>query len=142
MVDDGEYAVVASAFWESHDQVHGHLGEWGVVVGHCDFVQGGLRPVREILILLADRTPFDVALDPGSPARPTETVENLPSGLVSARVSRQSVVVGMHDASSSSLVWRDDCLLVLVEPQAPIVYPPLRLLSGIEPGLVLSPSLS
>src|SRR6266851_7574099 len=54
MVDDGQYAVIASAFRESSDQIHSHLGERGVVGRYRNFVQGGLRPVCEILVLLTD----------------------------------------------------------------------------------------
>ncbi len=116
MVDDGQYAVVASAFQKSGDQIHGHLGERGVVVRYRDFVQGGLRFVCEILVLLADCAPFDVALDPGASFRPTETVKDLSGSFVSAWVSRQSIVVGVHDAPLGFFIQRDDCFLVLIEP--------------------------
>src|SRR6266851_3242 len=132
---------MASAFRESSDQVHGHLGEWGVVIRYRDFVQGGLRFVCEIFVLLTDRAPLYVLLDPGSSSWPTEAVEDLPGGFVSAQVSHQPIVVGMHDASSGSFVRWDDRLLVSVEPQASIIYPSLRFLLGIEPGLILPSGL-
>ena len=38
MVYDGEDAVVPLALGQSHDQVHGHLGKRGHIVGYHDFV--------------------------------------------------------------------------------------------------------
>src|SRR5216683_4603427 len=88
VVDDSQYAVVASAFRKSHDQVHGYLGERGVIIRYRDFVQGGLRPVRKVFVLLADCAPLDILFDPGVSSRPAETVEDFPGGLVSAWVGR------------------------------------------------------
>src|SRR6266851_1138125 len=129
------------ALWESRDEVHGHLGEWWVVVGYHDFVQGGLGSVCEIFVLLTGRASFYVLLNPGPSPRPAETVQDFPSGLIPSWVSRQTVVVGVHDASVDSLIWWDDRLLVLVHPQSLVVLPPLRFLPSVKPRLVVSTRL-
>ena len=141
MVDDSQYAVVSSALRESHDQVHGYLGEWGVIVGYRDLVQGSLGSVREVFVLLTGRASFDVLRDSGLPPRPTETVEDFPDGFVPPGVTRQSVVVRVHDALSDSLVRQDDRFLHCVHPEASVVYPSLCFLPDIELGLVLSAHL-
>src|SRR5216683_838240 len=137
MVDDGQYAVMALALRQPRDQIHGHLSKGGVAVGYRDLVKRRLHLVREILVLLTDRAPFYVLLDPGAPPGPAEAFEYFPGGLVVARVSHQSVVIGVHDALADSFIRRDDRLLVLIEPQASIVDPSLRFLPPVEPGLVL-----
>src|SRR6266851_7663140 len=108
MVDDGQYAVIASTLRESRDQVHGHLSERGVAVRHRDFVEGCLRLVREVFVLLADRAPFNILFNPGAPSRPAETVEYFPGGLVPPWVGCQPVVVGVHDMPADSFIWGND----------------------------------
>ena len=97
--------------------------------------------MHEIFVLLTDCAPLDVLLNPGPSSWPTEAIEDLPGGFVSTRVSRQSIVIGVHDAPSGFFIRWDDRFLVLVEPQASVVYPPLCFLPGIEPGLILLSSL-
>src|SRR6266851_6028956 len=128
---------MAPALWEPRDQIHGHLSKRGVVIGYRDLVKWRLGLVREILALLTDRAPLYVLLDPGAPPGPTEAFEYFPGGLVAARVSCQSVVIGVHDAPADPFIWRNDWLLVLVKPQTSIVDPSLRFLPPVEPGLVL-----
>ncbi len=70
----------------------------------------------EVLVLLTDCAPLDVLLDPGPSSQPTEAVQNFSGGLILAWVSRQSVMVSVHDASSDPFVWWDDRFLIFVQP--------------------------
>ena len=122
MIDDGENTVVPSAFGETHDQIHRHLCEWGCTLGDGDSVGGDACSVSKVFVLLALGTSLDVCLYPVPHSWPIESLGYFSSGLVSAWVSVEPVMVLVKDHPFDLVVWWDgESFLVVVPETAAVV---------------------
>ena len=139
MIDDGENAIVPSAFGETRDQIHRHLCEWGCIFGNGDFVDGNACLVSKVFVLLALCASLDVCLYPVPHSWPVKSPGYFSNGLVSARVSVEPIVVLVEDHPFELVVrWYGELFLVVI-PEAVVAVevlalepPSLGLLGGDE----------
>jgi hypothetical protein len=62
MIDNCEYSVESSRFWEVSDQIHGHHLEGSRMGVGRDRLERGFSMCSAWLVLLADRTPSYIIL--------------------------------------------------------------------------------
>jgi hypothetical protein len=92
MVYDGEDCVVPVTWWELGDQVHRNYFEWDGCYWYWDSIfRCGF--LREVFVLLADRTPFDVLSNPGIHAYPVVVSFDKCDCVVSPGMSRHWIVM-------------------------------------------------
>ena len=108
IVNDGEDAVISSALRQSSDQVQGYLCEWRSVDRDVYLEQGNAGAISEVFVLLAGRTPLYILLYPLLCPWPVESFHYLPHHLVLARVTTQSIMVGVHYSFLQHVVWGND----------------------------------
>src|SRR6266851_1487306 len=93
MIHYHQYAVEALALGKACDEIHGDLCERGCVFRDCDFVEGGMRLVCQVLVLLANSAPLHVLFHPGPRSRPVVVAVDLPDRLVPSPVPSPLVFV-------------------------------------------------
>ena len=115
MIDDGENAVVPSAFGEARDQIHRYLCERGCIFRDGDFVEGDACSMSEVFVLLALCATLDVRLYPVPHSWPVEPLGYFLDGFVPARMSVEPVMVLVEDHPFELVVrWDGEFFLAIV----------------------------